>query len=94
MTFSLYFLEGIYETLSGGLQGIKVTILPTVATILCICAFRLLWIFFIFPLPAMHTIGGLYLCYPISWALNIGSLAVMILYYYPRICPREPLPEQ
>lgn len=94
VTFSLYFLEGIYETLSGALQGIKVTILPTVATILCVCAFRLLWIFLAFPLPALHRIGGLYLCYPISWALNIVFLAAMILYYYPRICPREPLPEQ
>ncbi len=94
VTFSLYLFEGVYETLGGALQGIKVTILPTVATILCICAFRLFWIFVIFPLPAMHTIGGLYLCYPISWVLNIVFLAVMILYYYPRICPREPLPAE
>ncbi|MBQ2718619.1 MAG: MATE family efflux transporter [Clostridia bacterium] len=91
-TFTLYFLEGVYETLGGALQGIKVTFLPTVATILCICVFRLLWIFTVFPLPSMHTIGGLYLCYPISWALNILFLLGMILYYYPRLCPREPLP--
>ncbi len=90
--FSFYLFEGFFETLGGALQGIKVMIKPTVSTILTICVFRLTWIFLIFPLPAFHSIGGLYLCYPISWFLNTVVHLILVWYSYPRICPKEPLP--
>jgi Na+-driven multidrug efflux pump len=82
---SLYFLEGLFETLAGALQGIKVSIAPTVAIVFSICGLRLLWIFLVFPLPHFHSITGLYTCYPISWMLVSLILGGMIWYYYRRL---------
>ena len=87
--FSFYLFEGFFETLGGALQGIKVMIKPTASTILMICGFRLAWIFFVFPLEPFHSLGGLYLCYPLSWALNTAVHLLLVWYSYPRICPKE-----
>jgi len=65
-----YFLCGIMEIFLGGLRGLNVSFLPMVATILGVCGLRLLWIYTVFPLPDFHTIGGLFLCYPISWVIT------------------------
>ncbi len=65
-----YFLCGIMEIFLGGLRGLNVSFLPMVATIAGVCGLRLLWIFTVFPLPTFHTIGGLFLCYPISWIVT------------------------
>ncbi len=65
-----YFLCGIMEIFLGGLRGLNVSFLPMVATILGVCGLRLLWIYTVFPLPDFHTIGGLFLCYPISWIIT------------------------
>ena len=86
-TFAFYFLEGLFETLAGALQGIKISMAPTVAAIFSICGFRLFWIFVIFPLETFHSITGLYACYPISWIIISLVLFGMICYYYPRRCP-------
>ena len=85
--FSLYFLVGIFEVLSGALQGIKISAAPTAVILLGICGLRLLWILLAFPTAAFHSISGLYLCYPISWAVTSLGLLAMVLYYYPRRCP-------
>ena len=92
VVFSFYLFEGFFETLGGALQGIKVMIKPTLSTILCICVLRLAWIFFLFPLEPFHSIGGLYLCYPVSWFLNTVVHLLLVWYSYPRVCPKEPLP--
>ena len=98
--FAFYALEGIFEVLSGSLQGIKVSLSPTVVTILAICGLRLAWIFLLFPLPAFHSIKGLYTCYPVSWVVNSVALAVLVFYFFRRRCPlakdregREPAAE-
>ena len=86
-TFIPYFLCGIYEVLSGALQGIKISAAPAAVTLVSVCGLRLLWIFLAFPHPAFHSVGGLYICYPISWAVISIVLFVMVLYFYSRRCP-------
>ena len=83
----LYFLEGTMEALSGALQGIKVSLTPTLMMIGGICGLRLFWIFAIFPLPAFHSLYGLFLCYPISWALTSAILGGMVVLFFRRKCP-------
>ena len=87
VVFGFYFLEGVFETLAGALQGIKVSIAPTIVIIASICGLRLSWIFLLFPLPALHSISGLYACYPVSWAVTSLALLGLILYFFPRKCP-------
>ena len=58
-----YVLYAIPECTVGCIRGMGAATLPTLMNIVCICAPRLLWNFFIFPLNP--TVGWLYLCYPI-----------------------------
>lgn len=57
----------LMDVVAGSLLGMGRPILPTVVTMLGICAFRTLWVIFIFPLN--HVPWFLYICYPISWTL-------------------------
>lgn len=77
-----YFLCGIMEIFLGGLRGLNVSFLPMVATVVGVCGLRLLWIFAVFPLPAFHTIGGLFLCYPISWIITAAFHMCCFIYYF------------
>lgn len=86
-TMFLYLLEGMMEALSGALQGIKVSLTPALVMLGGVCGLRLLWIFFVFPLPAFHSILGLFLCYPISWAVTSLSLGIMAFCFFRRKAP-------
>ena len=89
MVLSLYGIYGIGDALLGVLRGIDVSLVPTVGTVGAICGSRLLWIFLVFPLPAFHTVTGLYGCYPISWFLAAVFNACCMGYYFRRRCPKE-----
>ncbi len=78
MVTSLYFLCGLMEVLTGALRGMGRSFFPMVISLLGVCGFRIVWIFCIFSIPAMHTIKGLLLVYPVSWILVI---AVQLVYY-------------
>ena len=69
-----YVLWTSIEIISGALRGIGDALKPLVITVVGICVFRLLWVFFVF--PYYHTIGGLSLCYPISWLMTAIALAL------------------
>lgn len=83
----LYFLEGTMEALSGALQGIKVSLTPTLLMLGGICGLRLAWIFLVFPLEAFHSIGGLFACYPISWAVTDLLLGTLAVIFFRKKCP-------
>ena len=55
------------DAISGSLRGLGHSVKPTVITLLGVCAFRIFWVFFIFPLnPVME---NLMISYPVSWTL-------------------------
>ena len=83
----LYFLEGTMEALSGALQGIKVSLTPTLLMLGGVCGVRLFWIFCVFSLPAFHSIYGLFLCYPISWGITAAMLGGMTAWCFRKKCP-------
>ena len=70
----VYCLWTTIEIISGALRGIGDAVKPLIITVLGICVFRLLWVWIVF--PRIHTIGGLSLCYPISWLLTAIALGL------------------
>ena len=68
ITIAPYFTLAFMEVGSGVLRGLGKSTLSTVISLLGSCVFRLLWIYFVFPLcPELWMV---YLSYPISWALT------------------------
>lgn len=81
---STYFICGINEVMGGVLKGMGKPILPTVTTLLFMCAIRFPWVYFIFPLYPNLTF--LYAIWPIGWILSIITL---LFAYIPAISKLE-----
>ncbi len=69
-----YVLWTTIEIISGSLRGMGDALKPLIITVLGICVFRLIWVWCVF--PHYHTIGGLSLCYPISWFTTALALGI------------------
>ena len=74
-------IYAVSEIILGCLRGMKRSTVPTFMNILCICGFRILWVWLIYPMmtPGM---ASLFWCYPLSYA--ISSLALGSYYIYCR----------
>ena len=55
------------EIFAGAMRGTGYSAVPTAITSVCVCAFRVLWLFTV--VSRFHTLEMLMLCYPISWFL-------------------------
>lgn len=55
------------EVFAGTMRGTGYSLMPTVITCLCVCVFRVVWIFTM--VARFHTVEMLALCYPLSWVL-------------------------
>ena len=75
-----YFVCGVVEVLVGCMRGMNYTILPTVASFLCVCAYRIVWVFTFF--RAHRTPQALWMSYPISWIINFAFDLVMIFFVF------------
>ena len=67
LTIPFNFLFMPVEVFAGTFRGTGYSLMPTVITCLCVCVFRVVWIFTM--VRAFHIIEMLAACYPISWAL-------------------------
>lgn len=67
-----YFLCGLMDTYAYSLRAVGHSTLPAVVSAIGGCGFRLLWIFFIFPVPYFNNLLWLAISYPISWVLTAG----------------------
>ncbi len=83
-----YFTCGMMDVMVGLLRGIGRSLIPTIDSILCVCGFRILWIFTYF--AAYKATGAdpkdcltiLYISYPISWAMAfLVHLGCFIVFY-------------
>lgn len=73
-SFVLYALADMFLAC---LRGMKITVVPTVLNVFCICIVRVLWVIFVFPLnPTSYML--LYWCYPVSYFCN----CIAMLWYY------------
>lgn len=70
-----YFLLSIMHSLAGTIRGAGKSIPPMLILLFAMCLFRIFWIKAI--LPAFGTLDGVYMLYPVSWAVG---MVLMILY--------------
>ena len=63
--FNILFMP--VEVFAGTMRGTGYSLLPTAITCVCVCVFRVIWIFLV--VSRVHTIEMLAAAYPISWAL-------------------------
>lgn len=83
-----YFTCGLMDVMVGMLRGIGRSLIPTIDSILCVCGFRIVWIFTYF---ASYKATGaspeeclriLYISYPISWVMAfLVHLACFMIFY-------------
>lgn len=77
-----YFLCGIMDIVGCSIRGMGYSTAPTLVSLVGACGLRLLWIFTVFQIPALHTQQVLFLSYPITWLVTF--LAHLICYLYIR----------
>ena len=71
---STYFICGIFDVFGAALRGMGRPVVPTVATMLFMCALRFVWVYVIFPLVPQN-LTFLYLVWPVGWILSIALMA-------------------
>ena len=85
-----YVTLAFMEVGSGVLRGLGKSTLSTIISLLGSCAFRLAWIYFVFPL--WPTLTMVYLSYPISWSLTALThflVSMAVRRRYMRAYPEE-----
>ncbi len=86
---SMYFLCGMMEVLVGQLRGLGYSLLPMVATLICVCVLRVVWVYTVF--TSIGTVESLMWSYPISWSLAaLFHLSTYLVVQ--RKFPRENMP--
>ena len=78
---STYFICGINEIMGGVLKGMGKPIVPTVSTMLYMCALRFVWVYLVFS-HCPQSLTFLYLVWPIGWVL---SIATQLVVFFPAI---------
>lgn len=68
------------EVFLGCSRGMKRATMPTVLNLIGICATRMIWVLFIYPLSPQ--VFMLFLCYPVSWAMS--AILQSSYYFYTR----------
>lgn len=65
------------EVFAGAMRGTGYSVVPTVITCMCVCVFRVVWIFTV--VRTWHRIELLAICYPLSWLLAATVFAIVYL---------------
>jgi len=76
------------EIFGGAIRGAGAALKVTLITAICVCAFRIVWLFTL--LNFIPDIRIVFMCYPVSWVL---CSSVMMIYYYKRSELRKTLRE-
>ena len=92
-TVPFNFLFMPVEVFAGTMRGTGYSVMPTVITCLCVCVFRVVWVFSM--VVRFHTVEMLAVVYPLSWALAaavfyIAYLRGTWLHKRIQICGMEP----
>ena len=82
---TVYFIFAFEEMTVSSVRGLGYSIAPMFISVFCICGFRILWIFTYF--ASHHTLGSLYIAYPLSWCLAALSHVSLLLYIWKKKNP-------
>lgn len=73
---------GVMDTLSGSLRGMGSSVFPTIASILFICVFRIIYLGIALPAQNFSNVDTIYWSYPISWLIaDIAMLTAFLIFY-------------
>ncbi len=75
------------EIFGGAMRGTGNSLLPTVITGVCICLFRVVWLFTV--VARFHTVEMLLVLYPLSWILTAVVFTVVYLRGKDAFCLRK-----
>ena len=53
-----YFLCGLMDVMAYAVRGIGYSLVPTIVSLCGACGFRILWVYTVFPVDAMHSLQG------------------------------------
>lgn len=67
-----YWVLSILHALSGTVRGTGKSIPPMIVLLVSLCLFRVLWVQFV--MPNIASIEGIFMLYPISWAIGSGLM--------------------
>jgi Na+-driven multidrug efflux pump len=76
---STYFICGIHHILSETLRGFRRPLVPTVTTLLFMCALRFVWVYVFFPHFPEPKLTYLYLVWPVGWVLSIITMLAFLI---------------
>ena len=79
----IYFVCGIVENFVGCLRGMNYSIMPMLPSFLCVCVYRVVWVYTAF--RKSRTTLMLYLTYPISWIMNLILDLLLFIYAYNKV---------
>lgn len=72
------FIFGCSNILVGTIRGLGYSVIPTITSAICICGFRILWVYTVF--QVWFDIYVLYACFPISYMLCLIVQAICLVY--------------
>ena len=78
INFTVYFLLGAMDTVSGALRGLGRSFTPMIVTVFGACALRVFWVFTVF--HACGTLPSMLAAYPVSW-LCVTAVNGMLLFF-------------
>jgi putative MATE family efflux protein len=86
--FTTYSICAIMDVVSGGLRGLGHSILAAVTTLGGVCLFRILWVYFVFPIN--HSFTLLMISYPVTWIIPAAINGAFLIYFCHKL-PKENL---
>ena len=77
-----YFLCGFMDVLASSLRGLGYSLTPMIITLIGVCVLRIVWIYTLFQIEAMHNLPWLAGSYPISWGLTtiVNGIVFIVAY--------------
>ena len=79
---STYFICGINDVFTAALRGMGRPIVPTITTLIFMCAFRFFWVYVVYYPLMKGNLTFLYLVWPIGW---IACIIVALFVFFPRV---------
>ncbi len=87
----LFFLLGVMNALAGTLRGLGRSFTSMLISLASVFGIRIVWTLFVFPMEAFHTLGGLYLSFPISWIFCSVFMGIFTVRAYYKIFKKAAL---
>ena len=77
-----YFLCGTMNVIASVIRGMGYSVIPTITTLIGVCAFRIVWLAGIAKIPQASSIAWVYLAYPVSWLITALTLYLYFRHVY------------